>query len=90
MTDNGTPMAEETENEKTVVDEDIENGLIALRRAAKAAQERAKRHGHGVIIHKDGQVVEWFPGTDIYKAVKRQISAPPDERRNRRVTPKCD
>lgn len=60
----------EMKNGKPDTDEDIENALIALRRAAKAAQERAKRHGHGVIIYKDGQVVEWFPGTDIYKVVK--------------------
>lgn len=75
MSGKRTPMTEETETGKVVVDEDIENGLIALRRAAKAAQERAKRHGHGVIIYKDGQVVEWFPGTDIYKVVKPKTTS---------------
>jgi hypothetical protein len=57
------------------IDEDIANSFIALKRAAKKVHERARRNGDSVIIYKDGRVVEWFPGTDTYKAVKRETSA---------------
>ncbi len=69
----------EIENAKTGTDEDIENALIALRRAAKKVHERARRNGDGVIIHKDGQVVEWYPDRDIYKVMKPETFAPPSK-----------
>jgi hypothetical protein len=61
-------------NTKADTDEDIENALIALRRAAKKVHEKARRNGDSVIIYKDGQVVEWFPDTDTCKAVKPEVS----------------
>ncbi len=65
----------EIENVKTATDDDIENALIALRRAAEKVHERARRSGDSVIIYKNGQVVEWFPDTDTYKIVKRETPA---------------
>ena len=65
----------DVEHDNTKIDEDIANSYVALKRAAKMAQERAKRFGHGVIIEKDGQVVEWFPDTDTYKVVNSKTPA---------------
>lgn len=65
----------DVEHDNTKIDEDIANSYVALKRAAKMAQERAKRFGHGVIIEKDGQVVEWFPDTDTYKVVNSETPA---------------
>lgn len=39
-------------------DPDFVNAEIALRRAAKKAREKAKRIGRGVIVLKDGKIVE--------------------------------
>ena len=39
-------------------DPDFRNAEIAIRRAAKKARERARRFGHGVIIYKDGRIIE--------------------------------
>ena len=64
-----------TESEENHFDEDMENALIALRRAAKKVHENARRNGDSVIIYKDGQVVEWFPDTDTYKVVNCETPA---------------
>jgi len=42
-------------------DPDILGAENALRRAAQRARERAKRAGIGVIILKDGKIVEELP-----------------------------
>lgn len=39
-------------------DRDIVNAEIALQRAAKLARERAARFGLGVMVWKDGKIVE--------------------------------
>ena len=39
-------------------DPDFRNAEIAIQRAAKKARERARRFGHGVIIYKDGRIIE--------------------------------
>ncbi len=49
-------------------DPDIINSEKAMLRAAKAAQEKARRYGHGVMIYKDGKVVEWLPETGIKRS----------------------
>lgn len=37
---------------------------MAILRAAKKARERAKRFGHGVIIHENGKIIEEQPDAD--------------------------
>ncbi len=69
----------DVEHNKIKIDEDIANSYVALKRAAKMAQERAKRFGHGVIIEKEGQIVEWFPDRDIYELVKPETFVPPSK-----------
>ncbi len=39
-------------------DPDLAAAEIAMKRAAKKAHERAKRTGAGIIVLKDGQIVE--------------------------------
>ncbi len=39
-------------------DEDFRKAEKAMKRAAQDARERAKRFGHGVVVMKDGKVVE--------------------------------
>jgi pyrimidine deaminase RibD-like protein len=45
-------------NKKRERDPDFVNAEIALNRAAKRARQRAKEAGIGVIVLKDGQIVE--------------------------------
>ncbi len=45
-------------SEKKTRDPDIVNAEIAIKRAAKRAREKAKRIGAGVIVLKDGKIVE--------------------------------
>jgi hypothetical protein len=53
-------MKTQTKNSQ---DPDIANSKKAIQRAARVAQERARWHGHGVIIYKDGHLVKWLPKT---------------------------
>ena len=46
-------------------DPDFAAAEIAMRRAAQRARERAKRIGAGVVVLKDGQVVEEQQTTSI-------------------------
>jgi hypothetical protein len=46
-------------------DPDIRLAEKALRRAALRARERARRFGHGIIIYKNGKMVEKFPDKDV-------------------------
>jgi hypothetical protein len=45
-------------------DSDLVNALVALRRAAKRARERAARAGNTVVIYRDGKIVEESPQTE--------------------------
>ncbi|MGH7961179.1 MAG: hypothetical protein ACRERD_05040 [Candidatus Binatia bacterium] len=42
-------------------DSDLVNALVALRRAAKRARERAARVGSVVVIYRDGKIIEESP-----------------------------
>ncbi len=44
------------------IDADMINAEIALKRAAKRAREEAQRAGRGVIVLRNGQIVEELPG----------------------------
>ena len=48
----------DTEPRREEQRDDIELALPALKRAAEVARERAKRHGGGVIVWRDGRPVE--------------------------------
>jgi len=55
-----------TENQKThepkrLNDPDMRGAEKAIHRAALKARERARRFGHGVIIHENGKIVEKIP-----------------------------
>jgi hypothetical protein len=39
-------------------DPDFRNAELAIRRAAVRARERARRFGHGIVIYKDGKIIE--------------------------------
>ena len=45
-------------------DPDFINAEIAMQRAALKARERAKRSGTGVVVVKDGDIVEERPEVD--------------------------
>ena len=47
------------------MDGDMINAEIALKRAAKRAREEAQRAGIGVIVLRDGRIVEEMPGTKL-------------------------
>jgi hypothetical protein len=49
---------------KRLDDPDIRLAEAALRRAALKARERARRFGHGIIIYKNGKMVEKLPDRD--------------------------
>ena len=46
---------------KRLNDSDMRGAERAIHRAALKARERARRFGHGIIIHENGKIVEKYP-----------------------------
>lgn len=58
-------MSEKTTGSKTSDksrDPDLVKAEIAMQRAAQKAREKAKRTGAGVVVVKDGAIIEESPG----------------------------
>lgn len=45
-------------------DPDMRGAEKAIHRAALQARERARRFGHGIIVYKDGKIVEKSPDSE--------------------------
>ena len=54
----------ESNNDKKKRDPDFVNAEIALKRAARKARQRAALAGIGVMVYRDGRIVEEQPDLD--------------------------
>jgi LDH2 family malate/lactate/ureidoglycolate dehydrogenase len=59
----GKPTCSSEKNKKR--DPDLINAEIALKRAAKRARKQAKQAGIGVIVLRNGQIVEELPDKEL-------------------------